>query len=42
MGSETLPSTLYVLYDESKYPFTLRVTGIKNDQIVQHTLLLYE
>jgi len=29
MGSETLPSACYILSDESKYPFTLRVTGIK-------------
>jgi len=44
MGSETLPSTCYVLSDESSipfysifptnlvYPFTLRVTGIKEER----------
>jgi len=28
MGSETLPSASYILFDESSIPFTLRETGI--------------
>jgi len=44
MGSETLPSTcygvgnssfcLYILSDESKYSFTLRVTGITRKKAI--------
>jgi len=39
MGSKTLPSTCYIIFDES-YPFTLRVTGIKMERIFYLAILV--
>jgi len=35
MGSKTLSSACNILFDESSFPFTLRVTGIKIKKLVQ-------
>jgi len=38
MGSETLPSTCYILSEESSIPFTLRVRDIKKSVLKKSIL----